>query len=193
MATGKRALLILAEGAEEMETVISADVLRRAKVEVVIAGLDSGEPVQCSRGVRILPDAPLESAAERGPYDVVVLPGGGGGAKRLSESPRVKEILRAQEAGGRLVAAVCAAPTALLAHGIGAGKQVTSHPGVREKMEESGSYRYTEARVSKDGSIITSRGPGTCFEFALAIVAALLGEETAREVAKPMILPENSS
>ena len=188
MASGKKVLLILAPGAEEMETVITADVLRRAKVEVIIAGLDSAEAVECSRGVKILPDSSLDSAAERGPFDVVVLPGGAGGAKRLSECPKVKQILQAQESGGQYIAAVCAAPTALLAHGIGKGKQVTSHPGVREKMEESGSYSYTEARVSKDGTLITSRGPGTCFEFALAIVTALLGEETAKDVAKPMIL-----
>ena len=186
MASGKRALLILAPGAEEMEAVITADVLRRAKVEVVIAGLESAEAVECSRGVKIVPDASLESAAG-GSYDVVVLPGGAGGAKRLSESPQVKQILQAQESGGQYIAAVCAAPTALLAHGIGRGKQLTSHPGVREKLEES--YSYSEARVVADGTLITSRGPGTCFEFALAIVTALLGEKTAGEVAKPMILP----
>ena len=188
MASGKKALLILAPGAEEMEAVITADVLRRAKIEVVIAGLDSGDPVECSRGVKIVPDVPLESAPQQGPYDVVVLPGGGGGAKRLSESPRVKEILQAQESGGGFIAAVCAAPTALQAHGVGRGRRVTSHPGVREKMEEG--YSYTEARVVRDGTLITSRGPGTCFEFALSIVTALVGEETAKEVAKPMILPE---
>ena len=89
MASGKKALLILAPGAEEMETVITADVLRRAKVEVIIAGLDSAEPVECSRGVKILPDSSLDSAAERGPYDLVVLPGGLGGRKktlRVSQS-----------------------------------------------------------------------------------------------------------
>ena len=189
MASGKTALLILAQGAEEMETVITADVLRRAKISVVVAGLDSTEAVECSRGIKIVPDSSLEEAAERGPYDVVILPGGAGGAKRLSESPRVKQLLEAQEAKGSYIAAVCAAPTALLSHGIGKGKRITSHPGVRERLEESGEYLYTEARVSTDGSVITSRGPGTCFEFALAIVTALVGEETATEIAKPMILP----
>lgn len=185
----KSALVVLAQGAEEMETVITADVLRRAKVRVVIAGLDSAEPVECSRLVKIVPDTSLEQAMQQGPYDVIVLPGGGGGAKRLSESDRVRELLQAQEKSGQFIAAVCAAPTALMAHGVAKGKEITSHPSVKEALEGSGNYRYTEARVSKDGSVITSRGPGSCFEFALAIVAALVGEETVREISKPMMLP----
>lgn len=188
-SVGKKALLILAPGAEEMETVITADVLRRAKITVVIAGLDSAEAVECSRQVKILPDTSLDIAAQQGPYDVVILPGGGGGAKRLSDSPKVQQLLQTQEASGQYIAAVCAAPTALLSHGIAKGKQITSHPAVKSVIEESGNYRYTEARVSRDGTIITSRGPGTCFEFSLAIVSALVGEEKATEIAKPMILP----
>ena len=62
----KRALVILAPGAEEMETVISTDVLRRAKINVTLAGLDSAEPVECSRGVRIIPDKSLDEAMQGG-------------------------------------------------------------------------------------------------------------------------------
>ena len=56
-------------------------------------------------------------------------------------------------------------------------------------MEESGNYQYSEARVCQDGDVITSRGPGSCFEFALAIVAALMGDQVAKDVAGPMMLP----
>jgi protein DJ-1 len=116
--SGKKALVILSPGAEEMETVISIDVMRRAKISVTIAGVDSSAPVTCSRDVRIVPDVSLEEAATQGPYDVVVLPGGLGGSKRLAESQMVKEVLIAQEKAGGFIAAVCAAPSALLAHGI---------------------------------------------------------------------------
>lgn len=116
--SGKKALVILSPGAEEMETVISVDVLRRAKISVTLAGIDSSAPVTCSRDVRIVPDMSLEEAAGLGTYDVVVLPGGLGGSKRLAESQRVKALLEAQEKAGGLIAAVCAAPGALLAHGI---------------------------------------------------------------------------
>ena len=114
----KRALVILAPGAEEMETVISTDVLRRAKINVTLAGLDSAEPVICSRNVRIVPDMSLDDAVLRGPYDIVVLPGGLGGSKRLADSEKVKSVLISQESAGGFVAAVCAAPSALLSHGI---------------------------------------------------------------------------
>jgi len=113
-----KALVVLSPGAEEIETVIPVDVLRRAKISVTLAGLESASPVKCSRDVQIVPDMSLEEASTKGPYDVVVLPGGLGGSKRLAESAMVKEVLETQERAGRHVAAVCAAPSALLAHGI---------------------------------------------------------------------------
>ena len=70
-----KALVILANGAEEMEATIATDVLRRAKINVTLAGLDSDQPVTCSRGIKIVPDKSLDEAANEGPYDVVVLPG----------------------------------------------------------------------------------------------------------------------
>ncbi|KAG9352927.1 hypothetical protein JZ751_017503 [Albula glossodonta] len=158
---GKRALVILAKGAEEMETVIPVDVMRRAGIAVTLAGLTGKEPVQCSRDVSICPDASLEDARK--------------------QSPVVKEVLKDQEGRKGLIAAVCAGPTALLAHGIGYGSTVTTHPGAKDKMMDGGHYKYSEARVQKDGHLITSRGPGTSFEFALAIVEELMGAEVAAQ------------
>ena len=184
----KTALVILATGAEEMETVITTDVLRRAKIDVTLAGLEGKDPVTCSREVVIVPDKSLEEAVQSGPYDVVVLPGGLGGAKKLSESALVKKVLGEQESRGGVIAAVCAAPTALMTHGIGKGKEITSHPSVKEEIMGSGSYKYTEARVCRDGTVISSRGPGTCFEFGLAIVEVLVGAETAKGIAELMLV-----
>nr|XP_015192457.1 PREDICTED: protein deglycase DJ-1 isoform X4 [Lepisosteus oculatus] len=104
----KRALVILSKGAEEMETVIPVDIMRRAGVSVTLAGLSGKEPVQCSRDVLICPDASLEEARAQGPYDVVVLPGGNLGAQNLSESPVVKDVLKDQEGRKGLIAAICA-------------------------------------------------------------------------------------
>lgn len=75
MMAAPKALVILANGAEEMEATISTDVMRRAKIDVTLAGLDSDQPVTCSRGIKIVPDKSLDEAAKEGPYDVVVLPG----------------------------------------------------------------------------------------------------------------------
>uniref|UniRef100_A0A9L0R9C9 protein deglycase n=1 Tax=Equus caballus TaxID=9796 RepID=A0A9L0R9C9_HORSE len=137
----KRALVILAKGAEEMETVIPVDVMRRAGIKVTIAGLAGKDPVQCSRDVVICPDASLEDAKKQGPYDVVVLPGGNLGAQNLSESAAVKEILKEQEKRKGLIAAICAGPTALLAHEIGFGSKVTTHPQAKDKIMNGRNFR----------------------------------------------------
>jgi len=185
-----RALVILAEGAEEMETVITVDVLRRGGIDVTLAGLTSGEPVKCSRNIVLLPDESLEAALASAPYDAVVLPGGGGGAKALANHSKVKELLMEQEADGRIVAAICAAPSALLAHNIGKGKSLTSYPAFKDAL--STDYKYSEEPVVADGNLVTSRGPGTTFQFALHLVRQLLGEQEGQakvaELSSAMLL-----
>ena len=147
MAAQKKVVVILSSGAEEMETVIVTDVLRRAKLQVVLAGLDSSSPVSCSRGVVIVPDMSLEEAMQQGPYDVVVLPGGARGARELAASSRVKEVLGEQEKAGRIIAAVCAGPTALLSHGIAQGREVTSHPSVKKVCTHTHTHAHTHAHT----------------------------------------------
>ncbi|XP_077583200.1 Parkinson disease protein 7 homolog isoform X3 [Stigmatopora nigra] len=105
---GKSALVILSKGAEEMETVIPVDIMRRAGMTVTVAGLMGKEPVQCSRNVMICPDASLEDARKQGPYDVVLLPGGMPGAQNLAESTAVSEVLKDQDGRKGLIAAICA-------------------------------------------------------------------------------------
>ncbi|XP_023328211.1 protein/nucleic acid deglycase DJ-1 [Eurytemora carolleeae] len=181
-----KALCILAEGSEEMETVIIVDVLRRGGVEVVLAGLEGVEPVKCSRGVVLVPDSSLDSALLNVSYDAIILPGGGPGAKALAESAKVKVLLTDQEAAGRIVGAICAAPTALLEHGIGKGKRLTSYPSFKDVLSKD--YIYTQAQVEVDGSLITSQGPGTSFSFALRLVELLVGKEKAEEISAAMLL-----
>jgi protein DJ-1 len=185
MSEKPRALVLLAEGSEEMEAVITIDVLRRGGIEVTVAGIDGTEPIRCSRGVVITPDLGLDGVA--GEFDVIVLPGGAEGAKRLASSPKVGELLQAQERAGRYVAAICAAPIALKAHGVFEHRQLTSHPGVRPELEDWGDY--SEHSVVADLNLITSRGPGTAFPFALRIVGTLTDAQRMVEVRAPMMFP----
>jgi protein DJ-1 len=185
----KTALVAIANGTEEMEAVIIIDVLRRAGISVTVAAVNSGHDasavVKCSRGVVIQADTVLtDSICD---FDIVILPGGLDGSKAFAASPVVGHVLKKQEKAGRLIAAICAAPTALKAHGIGSGKRVTSYPGLSDEMK-SGPYHYSEDRVVVDGNLITSRGPGTAFEFALAIVKQMLGEEKMTSVQTPLLL-----
>jgi protein DJ-1 len=179
------ALVLVAQGTEEMEAVISIDVLRRGGIDVTVAGVDGTDPIRCSRGVVITPDVALDGVD--GDFDIVVLPGGAEGAQRLALSARVGDILRRQEQSGRLVGAICAAPIALEAHGVFEGRQLTSHPSVKEVLEDWG--EYSEHPVVADGNLITSRGPGTAFPFALRIVGTLTDAQRMLEVRAPMMFP----
>ncbi|EFA04901.1 Protein DJ-1-like Protein [Tribolium castaneum] len=181
-----KALVFLAGGAEEMEAVIAIDVLRRGGVEVTVAGLPDANIIKCSRGVNIKPDISICEA--KGPFDAIVLPGGLGGAKALAASKEVGELIREQEAAGRLTGAICAAPTALKAHGVYVGKTVTSYPAMEAQMLEGGQYKYKKEPVVVDGTLVTSQGPGTAFVFALTLVDKLVGKDKAAEVAKAMLL-----
>ncbi|XP_057322392.1 protein dj-1beta-like [Microplitis mediator] len=180
----KSAILLMADGAEEMEAVITADVLRRAGIAVTIASITGNDCIKCSRDVKICADAQLD-AVKNDTFDAVILPGGLGGSKALASSKEVGELLKKQENEGRVIAAICAAPTALKAHGIAQGKQITSYPSMKDQLTDY--YKYLEDIVVTDGNIITSRGPATAYAFGLAIVEKLLNKEAAVPVAKGML------
>ncbi|CAK1546521.1 unnamed protein product [Leptosia nina] len=184
----KSALVILAQGSEEMETVITVDMLRRGGVTVTLAGLDGDAPVLCSRQVTLVPDKSLSDALADNPqFDAVILPGGLEGSERLSKSEAVGTLLKEHEKSGKIVAAICAAPTAFVAHGIAKGKKITSYPTTKDKITED--YTYIEGeRVVVDGNIVTSRGPGTAYWFGLTLIELLAGKEKSAQVEKGMII-----
>lgn len=172
-----------------METTIIVDVLRRAELDVVLAGVEGPQPVKCSRGVRLVPDVGLAEmlpALEQGGFHAVVLPGGAGGADVLSGSAVVGQILAEQWRAGRLLGAMCAAPLALAAHGIATGADVTCFPSLRTRLD--GTHVWHDQRVVTCGRLITSQGPGTSFEFALALVSDLVGADVAERVRRPLLL-----
>jgi len=166
-----------------MEAVIILDVLRRAGCEVVSAGMRPG-PVTASRGVRLLPDSEWNKLVLAA-FDALMLPGGTG-ARSLASDSRVLEAVRSFARAGKWVGAICAAPLVLKAAGVLDGIRFTCHPSVATEM---GPGRLEE-RVVADGRILTSQGPGTAFEFALAMVERLKGAAAAKDVAAPMLLPQ---
>lgn len=182
--TPETILVPLAEGFEEIEAVTIIDVLRRAELEVVVAGLLPG-PVLGAHGIRIDTDTDLASVDSE-TIGMVVLPGGMPGTTRLAEDSRVLELLRAMDANDRPVAAICAAPTVLGAAGLLEGRRATSYPAFQDKL--AGAEVDAQARVVRDGKVLTSQGVGTALEFALAIVADRAGEETARRLAEAMVV-----
>lgn len=183
------ALVPIADGSEEMEAVITADVLVRGGVDVTIASAKEDRTLQCtmSRGVKIVADKRIsECVGEH--YDCVAVPGGAQGAQNLAESESLDTILREQHNAGRLLCAICAAPVRTLTpKGIMDGLKATAHPSFSEHLPDSSCQA---GRVMHDGHVITSRAPGTAFEFALCIVQQLVGLDTAKEIMPGMVLPE---
>ncbi len=171
-------LVPLAQGCEELEAVTLIDILRRAGIEVVSAGLDD-KPVIASRGVVLLPDATLDSVMERG-FDMIVLPGGLPGTQHLNQDQRIHALLRKLHAAGKYLAAICAAPQVLADAGILNGKQATSYPGVLDTHATA--YQWVSTPVVRDGAVITSRGPGTAMDFALELVEILTDRATRARV-----------
>jgi 4-methyl-5(b-hydroxyethyl)-thiazole monophosphate biosynthesis len=182
----KRVLVPLAAGFEEMEGVIIVDVLRRAGVEVVVAGLAPG-PVAASRGTRHLADVELAQVADQD-FDMIVLPGGAEGAKNLEADPLLVDLLRRQRARDAYIGAICAAPNVLRNLKILAvDDPFTLHPAT---IASGAGGRYVpDQRVVHAGKIITSIGPGSAFEFALELVEVLCGKDEREAVAGPMFLP----
>lgn len=180
----KTALMILAEGFEEVEAIAPVDVLRRAGVRIMIAGLTDRQ-VKSSRQIVVQTDILLRELVEI--PDAVILPGGIPGATNLGKSEEVAELVRKMNAAGKIVAAICAAPAAVLAPlGILDGKKATCYPAC--EADFSNKVAYSKERVVVDGNLITSQGPGTALEFALAIVTKLIGKDMAETVRGKMLI-----
>jgi len=180
----KTVLVLLAEGCEELEAVTVIDLLRRANVEVIVAGLDD-KPVTASRGTRIIPDCSLDKALAR-TYDMVVLPGGLPGADNLAADARVMALLKKMAQAGQFTCAICAAPVVLAKAGLLAGKRATSYPGCIEALNMP-DVKSTGEAVVRDGTIITSRGPGTAMDFGLELIESLLDKKTRQTVETALV------
>ena len=177
-----RVLIPLAEGCEELEAVSVIDILRRAGIEVVSAGLGArGAPVRASRGTVLLPDTGLDEALQQD-YDMLVLPGGLPGADHLNEDARIRGLLQDMARREKYIAAICAAPKVLADAGLLKGRRATSYPGSLSARQRQGVDYREDSAVVQDGNLITSRGPGTAMDFALGLVEILAGKAKREEV-----------
>ena len=180
----KKAIIILADGFEEIEAITVIDILRRAGVEVAVCGLGS-EKVKGSKGVVIVTDKMFQGN-ETG-YDACALPGGMPGAENLAVSDKVKNLLLDMNDKGKIIAAICAAPAIVLAPlGILDDKTATCYPGMEQGFSDS--TEYSKDRVVVDGNIITSRGPATALRFAITITEKLCGPAIAQKISSATLL-----
>jgi 4-methyl-5(b-hydroxyethyl)-thiazole monophosphate biosynthesis len=177
----KRALVPIADGVEDIETVAIIDVLRRAGVEVVAVAVDKIQ-ITAANGTKIVADELLQECVKE-KFDLIALPGGMPGAENLRDSSQLIAMLKEQQKAGRLYGAICASPAVVLQHhGLLEGRRATCHPALQKQLKN-----LDQARVVVDGNCVTSQGPGTAIEFALQLVELLFDASKARQIAQAMV------
>lgn len=176
---GKNVLLPIAYGNEELETVTIIDLLRRADINVIVAG--ENDMVTFSRGVRIVPDILLSDIGDFELFGAIILPGGAQGVDNFLENEHLYELVKYNIEHNNLIGAICAAPLFLTNKNlIDESVMITSFPETRAEIHHN---NYSEENVVVSGNIVTSRGPGTAIEFSLKIIELITDRATANQVA----------
>ena len=178
-----RIAIMMADGCEEIEALTVVDLLRRAGLTIDMLAIEKQPMITGSHGIVIgvdayLGDVNLES------YDGIVLPGGMPGTTHLKESVAVCDAVKAFFTAGKLVAAICAAPTVLGFCGILEGKHATCYPGCEDDLTGA---LLSEDTVVCDGNIITSRGMGTAIPFGLELISYLLNADVADQLSREIV------
>ena len=179
-----RVCIFLADGFEEVEALTPVDLLRRAGIEVVTVSMNETPEVTGRSQITVVADA-LWADAQADTADMLVLPGGQPGVKNLGAHEGLTSLLKKYADEGKLLAAICAAPTIFGALGIVNGKCATCYPGLEDKL--TGAAVVTDQRVVTDGNITTSRGAGTSIPFALRLIEILKGRDEAEKVAAGIV------
>ncbi len=172
----------LAPGFEETEAIAAIDVIRRGGVAVTTVGL-GGKAVTGAHGISVLADVTGEEAGDLSDMTGILLPGGMPGTTHLDESELVDRWLRFAYDNGKLIAAICAAPSLLGKRGMLKGRTAVCYDGYETELIGA---TLGEGRTAVDGNIITACGAGAALEFGLAVLAAVAGEDKAESVGRKM-------
>lgn len=183
MMGNKKIGMMVANGYEEVEMLTVVDLLRRAGMTCDIISVTGSGKLTSSHNVTVEADLQYENA-DFDSYDALVIPGGMPGTINLGEHAGVCGQLKKAYEGGKLIAAICAAPTVFGKLGLLEGKKAICYPGMEDQL--AGAVVTYEPAV-RDGNIITSRGMGTAIDFGLAIVAYYEGEEAAAALAEKIV------
>ncbi len=180
----KKAFVFLATGFEEVEATGTIDVLRRGEIDTTVVSITGDLAVEGAHGLKLIADK-LFADTDFSEADALVLPGGMPGSSNLNACEPLKELLVKHYNEDKLVAAICAAPLVLGGLGLLKGRRATCYPSFEPQL--IGATITGEAAVI-DGNVITGKGPGLVFYFALAIVKVLKGKPIAEEVASGLLL-----
>lgn len=165
--------ILLADGFEEIEALTQTDVLRRSGVDVMNVGL-SGEEVTGAHNITVKCDITIDEAVKKNDAEGVILPGGMPGTLNIAASIPATALIKKTYDEGKLVAAICAAPSVLGSLGILNGKKCTCYPGFEDRL--TGGIIVSD-KVVIDKNVITSKGPGTALDFALTLSEYITGKD----------------
>ncbi len=179
----KRAAIFFATGYEEIEALTVVDLLRRAGIEAECVSIDNEKSVKGSHNINVSMDSGIEDI-DFGSFDILVCPGGMPGTLNLEACKKLTDNIRKFNEEGKLIGAICAAPSIFGHMGLLQGKKACIYPGMEAELKGA---EVVYDKVAKAGNIITSRGMGTAIEFGLEIVAALVGRETADKLGKSVV------
>lgn len=179
----KRAYILLADGFEAVEAIAPIDVMNRAGVDVVRVAVGGSLDVISSHRLVTLRCDMLFEDADFLDGEALILPGGNPGYLNLRSSEGVHRVVGDYYSSGKVVAAICGAPTVLAAAGVARGRRVTCHSSVISEME---GYDYVGGSVVEDGNLITSAGAGVSVEFALAVARRLVDDDTLARTRRGM-------
>jgi 4-methyl-5(b-hydroxyethyl)-thiazole monophosphate biosynthesis len=179
----KRVYILLAEGFECVEALAPIDVMNRAGVELKRVAVGGSLNVTSSHGLITLACDMLIEDADLSDGVALILPGGNPGYVNLRNSKLVCSVVRDYYNSGRLVAAICGAPTVLAMAGVARGSSVTCHSSV---VAEMGDYSFVGGSVVEDGNVVTGAGAGVSVEFALKVAERLVDGDTIARVRKGM-------
>lgn len=175
--------VFMADGCEEIEGLTVVDILRRAGIEVETISINGTDCVTSSHKVKFFTDT-KEQLADYAAYDGIVLPGGMPGTLNLKANDTVQRVIREFFAQGKLVSAICAAPSILGEAELLKGRKATCHPGFEESLIGA---EYVEQPVAVDQNTITSRGMGTTIPFALEIVRYFMDDAAVAKVCQGLV------
>ena len=172
--------ILLADGFEEAEAIVPADLLRRAGVQVALVGV-TGQSVTGAHGICVAADCLLEQVDVE-QMELLMVPGGLGGVENVGASAAAMELIEKAAKGHSVLAAICAAPSLLGKLNLLEGRKAVCYPGIEDSM--GGALPQYCCSAVEDGDIITGEGPGAAFDFGLKLVEKLKGTEVARQVAQ---------
>lgn len=171
-------MLVLTDTFEEVEAITQVDFLRRATILIDMISITGTLKVTSNRGITVLADDLIENV-NLDDYSGIIIPGGLPAAFNIRDDKRVLDIIRKFDSEKKLIAAICAGPSALAKAGILSKKNATIFPGMEKELLDA---NFVDDAICVVDNIITARGAGLSLEFAYTLVRKIKGKVQEKQL-----------